>query len=172
MSATRTFANVYLDTSLIVDVLITGAPNWHVSNAFITRLVTENSRVYVSQIAYPEISEAIRKLATKRQVPEDLRQQYRLHRWGIDADVRHEWMNFGLRQFALFRLKFAEIFEVPFREPLWYQSVDLMAQYGLKGHDAIHVATALNEGVQLLATNDSDFRRVDTLLDVLIVREE
>ncbi len=80
-------------------------------------------------------------------------------------------MDFGLRQFALFRQKFAEIFEVPFREPLWRQSIDLMAQYGLKGHDAIHVATALNEGVQLLATNDSDFRRVDTLLDVLIVRE-
>jgi len=56
--------------------------------------------------------------------------------------------DFGLRQFALFRQKFAEIFE-----------------------DAIHVATALNEVVQLLATNDSDFRRVDTLLDVLIVRE-
>jgi len=56
-------------------------------------------------------------------------------------------MDFGLRQFALFRQKFAEIFEVPFREPLWRQSIDLMAQYGLKGHDAIHVATALNEGV-------------------------
>jgi predicted nucleic acid-binding protein len=118
MSATRTFADVSLDTSLIVDVLITGAPNRHVSNAFITRLVNETSRAYISQIAYPEISEAIRKLATKQQVPEDLRQQYRLHRWGIDADVRHAWMNFGLRRFALFRLKFAEIFDVPFREPL------------------------------------------------------
>lgn len=171
MSATRTFADVYLDTSLIVDVLITGAPNWHASNAFIARLVTENSRVYFSQIAYLEISEAIRKLATKQQVPEDLRQQYRLHRWGVDAHVRHEWMDFGLRQFALFRQRFAELFEVPFREPLWRQSIDLMAQYGLKGHDAIHVATALNEGVQLLATNDGDFRRIDALLDVLIVRE-
>jgi predicted nucleic acid-binding protein len=46
-----------------------------------------------------------------------------------------------------------------------------MAQYGLKGHDAIHAATALDESVQLLATNDSDFHRVDTLPDVLIVRE-
>ncbi len=66
MSATRTFADVYLDTSLIVDVLITGAPNWHTSNAFIARLVTENSRVYFSQIAYLEIGEAIRKLATRQ----------------------------------------------------------------------------------------------------------
>lgn len=63
------------------------------------------------------------------------------------------------------------MFEVPFREPLWHQSINLMAQYGLKGHDAIHAATALNEGVQILATNDSDFRRVDSLVDVLIVRE-
>ena len=80
-------------------------------------------------------------------------------------------MEFGLRQFALFRQKFAEIYEVPFREPLWRQSIDLMTRYSLKGHDAVHVATALNAGVQVLATNDSDFRRVNSLLDVMIIQE-
>jgi predicted nucleic acid-binding protein len=142
MSTTPILADVYLDASLIVDVLITGAPHWGVSQTFITRLVNDNSRVYFSQIAYLEIGEAVRKLATKQQVPEELRRQYRLNRWGIDAQVQHDWMEFGLRQFALVRQKFAEIYEVPFREPLWRQSIDLMTRYSLKGHDAVHVATA------------------------------
>lgn len=170
MTTALALDDVYLDASLIVDALITDASNWRVSNAFLARLVAGKSRVYFSQITYLEISEAVRKLATKQQVPEEPRQRYQLNRWGMEAQVRQRRMEFGLRQFELLRGRFAEVYEMPFRETLWRQSINLMVDYRLRGHDAVHVATALDAGIQILATNDSDFRRVN-MLDVIIVRE-
>lgn len=171
MSATRTFADVYLDTSLT----LTHSSPERPTGMYRTPLSLGSSprtAAYMSRRL--RTRKSAKRSVNSRQSNKCLKicgDSIGCINRGMNAQVRQEWMDFGPRQYTRFRQRFAEMFEVPFREPLWHQSINLMAQYGLKGHDAIHAATALNEGVQILATNDSDSRRVDSLVDVLIVRE-
>ncbi len=72
-------------------------------------------------------------------------------------------MAFGMGQFASFIGKFHQVSELPFRIRMWRRSVQIMAQYALGSHDAVHVATALQNGIEVFATADRHFNRVDTL---------
>lgn len=150
--------------------MLDGLPDSTACAAFCARLVHDNSRVCFSQILRLEIAEAFRKLASRQQLPDTLRQEYQLADWAINPLVRQQWMAFGMGQFAAFIGAFYQVSELPFRIRMWHRSVQIMATYGLGSHDAVHVATALQNGVQVFATADKHFNRVDTL-DVRLIRD-
>lgn len=171
MTASSRIPDIYLDSSVLVDAMFSGLPHFDLSDAFCTRLANDGSNVYFSQLLYLEVAEAIRRLATKQQVPPNIRQQYHLDEWTTNASVRERWMSFGLHQMEKLLGIFSATYEIPYQRTIWLQSIDIIGQYSLRASDAVHVATALHTGLRLFATNDSDFRRVSAL-DVLIVRQE
>ena len=65
----------------------------------------------------------------------------------------------------LFRsiLEAAEVRLIPATLALWEQAARLRAETNLSTPDALHAATALQEGCTLFVTNDSAFRRVPGL---------
>ena len=65
----------------------------------------------------------------------------------------------------LFRSIFAaaEMELIPATFPIWEDAARIRASTGLKTSDALHAATALNDGCIFLVTNDTDFRRVEGL---------
>ncbi|MCA1669091.1 MAG: PIN domain-containing protein [Thermomicrobia bacterium] len=171
MATADTRSDVYLDTSLVIAAMLDGLPDSTASAAFCARLVRDNSRVCFSQVLRLEIAEAFRKLASRQQLPESLRQEYHLGDWATRPRVRQRWMAFGLGQFAIFLNAFYQVSEIPFGIQVWHHSVKIMAEYGLGSHDAAHVATALQSGVHLFATADKHLNRVDRL-DIRLIRDE
>jgi predicted nucleic acid-binding protein len=170
MTASLAYSDIYLDSSILVDAMFSGLPHFVASDAFCAQLADDGTHVYFSHILYLEVGEAVRRLATNQQLPISLREEYRLADWATDANVRKEWMLFGLHEMERLLDSFSEAYEIPFQHTLWLQSIDLIGHYGLRASDAAHVATALHVGLRVFATNDGDFRRVD-MLDVRIVRE-
>ena len=61
-----------------------------------------------------------------------------------------------------------EVRLIPATAALWENAADLRASIGLKAPDALHSATALQEGVRSFMTNDVDFRKVPDLPVVLL----
>ena len=57
---------------------------------------------------------------------------------------------------------------VPATRPVWEEAARIRALTGLKTPDALHAATAISVGCDLFITNDSDFRRVDSLPVVIL----
>lgn len=171
MTASLSHSDIYLDSSVLVDARFAGLPHFAASDAFCARLAYGGSHVYLSHLVYLEVGEAVRRLATKQQLPIGFREQYHLTDWATDANVRKQWIFFGVHEMERLLNSFSETYEIPFDHTLWLESIDLIGQYGLRASDAAHVATALRAGVRVFATNDGDFRRVD-VLDVEIVREE
>lgn len=170
MTASPSLSDIYLDSSVLVDAMFAGLPHFAVSDAFCAHLADYGSHVYFSHLAYLEIGEAVRRLATRQQLPASFRAEFHLADWATNANVRRQWMSFGLQEMERLLDGFSEVYEIPFQHTLWLQSIDLIGQYGLRASDAAHVATALRAGLRIFATNDDDFRRVD-MLDVVIVRE-
>jgi len=61
-----------------------------------------------------------------------------------------------------------EVRLIPATTALWEHAAQLRASLGLKAPDALHAATALQEGSKSFMTNDSDFRKVPDLPVVLL----
>lgn len=171
MTASRSHSDIYLDSSVLVDAMFAGLPHFAVSAAFCAQLADNGSHVYFSHLAYLEVGEAIRRLATRQQLPVIFREEFHLADWATNANVRKQWVSFGLQEMERLLDRFSEVYAIPFHHALWLQSIDLIGQYSLRASDAAHVATALRAGLRVFATNDDDFRRVN-MLDVVIVRDE
>lgn len=161
----------YVDTSVAVAAIVPGIPHSAASAAFCDGLAAQHSSVYFSQIVRLELSQAVRNLATRPgQVPFDMWSNFPLAQWGASPLVRQRWLEFGSRQFESLIRRFALAVEIPFDVSIWHDSVGVMAAYGLRSLDAIHVATARRQGLRHLATLDDDFRRVRDL-DVWLLRD-
>ncbi len=154
----------------MIAAMIAGLPHSGACSRFCGRLAADNSHVFFSQIARLEIAEAVRKLATRAQLPEDLRREYQLDQWATDPLIRQQWMAFGMAQFATLISKFYRVSELPFRIRMWRRSVQIMGRYALGSHDAVHVATALQNGIEIFATSDRHFSRVSAL-DVWLIHD-
>ena len=156
--------HIYLDTSVIVGAIVTGAPHANACSVFCNWLAARDSRVYFSQVLRLELSQALRHLATRhQQLPQSVQQQYQLDQWGTSAPVRERWLALGITQFQALLGRFTEVIELPFRLSTWSQSVDIMAREGLQSLDAVHVATAQEHGLRDFATVDADFQRIPRL---------
>jgi predicted nucleic acid-binding protein len=162
-------AHIYLDTSLVIAAMITGAPHCTASAAFCARLAQYNSSVYFSQVLRLELASGLRRLATTQtNLPAAVRQRYQLDDWGRDSQVRQRWLAFGMREFEVFLGQFEEVLEVPLSLGACQRSVAIMARDGLNAFDALHVATADELGLQAFAAADDDFKRCGHLRFQLI----
>jgi hypothetical protein len=141
------------------------------SAEFCNRLAGEKRRVHFSRILRLELSEAIRKLATKPgRLPADFYGHFQHDQWERNIFVRRRWFEFCLQQISTFIDGFDRYFELPFRESIWRASVVIMARDQLRSHDAIHVATARTYHIPCMATTDQHFRKI-TDLDIRLVRD-
>ena len=61
-----------------------------------------------------------------------------------------------------------EVRLIPATRELWEDAARIRADTGLKTPDALHAATALRAGCTVFITNDTDFRRVDGLLVIVL----
>ena len=70
----------------------------------------------------------------------------------------------------LFRSIFAaaEMDLIPASLAIWEDAARIRAETGLATPDAVHAATALNTGCAAFITNDTDFRRVESLPVVIL----
>lgn len=161
--------DVYLDTSVIVNAIIGGMHHSESCLQFCYQLAQAESHVYFSRIVRLEFSQALRNLASRAQLPEDLRSTYGLDDW-YNYMVRERWLQFGVSQFADFLRHFSDVTELPFSRAIWEHSVKVMAFTNLQSHDAIHIATARRYRISHFAACDSDFQRVDGL-KILLIRD-
>lgn len=163
--------DLYLDTSVVLAAIMPGSTNAEACAEFCSRLSAQRSRVAFSQSLTIELSQAIRKTATRKdRVEPVVRTRYELERWETDVLVRRRWMDRGIERFKTLLATFAEVVELPFDERIWLQSIDLMVEHFLQAHDAVHAATARTYGLRGFATTDADFVRV-TGLDVILLRD-
>src|SRR5215216_5771208 len=89
MSSGNLPSRVFLDSGVVVAVMIPGSQFWTGCDVFCERLIAEGCEVYFSQILRLELSEAIRKLATiPGRAPAELYSRFRLKEWERDPTVR------------------------------------------------------------------------------------
>lgn len=63
---------------------------------------------------------------------------------------------------------FGEAFEFPVDYVSWERVAALMTHYHLSSYDALHIATAIQAGISIIATLDIDFARVEGMsIDVV-----
>lgn len=164
-------ADLYLDTSVVLAAIMPGSTNAEACAEFCFRLATERNRVAFSQTLTIELSQGVRKIATRKdRIDPAVRARYELDRWESDLSIRRRWMDRGVERFQALLATFGEAIELPFDATIWHTSIDLMVEHFLQAHDAVHAATARAYGLRAFATTDDDFARV-TGLDVILLRD-
>jgi predicted nucleic acid-binding protein len=155
-----------LDTSFVVEALITTQPRHAECHAFLVYVTQTGSRVHFNRLLELELWEAAYRVALKG-----------LHRGQRATTVRHEPR--ALRRATALR----EEVETTWREVLAALdavSVDLedvaawvpqMMARGVSSYDAVHAATAIYVGVRPLVTLDYHFSLVpEATLELLVPR--
>jgi len=156
--------DIYLDTSLATAAVIQGTKSHNIASTFCAQCATSGTRVYFSQLLRIELLQAIRSVGTLYgSLPEEIRRERRLARWGRDIEIRRSWMQYGVDGFSTLIDQFAEVYELPLTDDIWVRSADLMVTCQIDSYDAVHAATALELGVYDLATIDAHFTRVAEL---------
>jgi predicted nucleic acid-binding protein len=161
--------DVFLDTDLVVNAVIHGLQNSESCRLACSRLLTSGSRVFYSQVLRIEYMQAIRRLATKRQLPTYLYDEFELSRWS-ERDVRERWMFSGFDQLRAFLGAFPMSVELALNDVIVREALGLMGRYSLGSLDAVHLATALHYEIPVFWTCDDHFQWVDDLV-VEIIRE-
>jgi predicted nucleic acid-binding protein len=155
--------DIYLDTSIVASAMIAGVAHHTSCAAFCEPLVANDCRVYFSQLLRMEIAETIKNFAVRNQgaqLPEAVREQYRLDQWTKSFDVRWRWLLYGLSQLDALLGRFTQVIELPVRANLWEDSIEIMDRWQLGSNDALHVATARHHGLRYLATTDRGLQAV------------
>ncbi|MBA3415215.1 MAG: type II toxin-antitoxin system VapC family toxin [Chloroflexia bacterium] len=172
MSGPAPAGDVYLDTSIVVAASIEGSHHATSCAAFCDDLVAAASRVLFSQVLRLELSQAILKVATRRQgLSLDIRNEFRLDEWGASSAVRERWLRSNIRRSDAPISRFAAWQEIPIGTDTWQTSLDVMIAYGLQSHDAVHVATARQLGLTHLATADDHFKRVSSEFNIILIQD-
>jgi predicted nucleic acid-binding protein len=159
-------AQLVLDTSFVVEALITTQARHAECHAFLAYLMQAGSRVHFNRLLELELWEAAYRIALKE-----------LHSGQRARNVRHDPQ--ALRRPTAFR----EEVETTWREVLTALdavSVDLgevvawvpqMMACGVSSYDAVHAATAVYLGVRPLVTLDYHFSLVpEARLELLVPR--
>jgi predicted nucleic acid-binding protein len=163
-------SDVYLDTAFVVNAVIQQVEHSDACLEATERLIQAESSVYFSYVLRVEFAQALRRLATKRRLPDEFSQQFGLDRWE-DVSVRRRWFEYGFVQLNAFLRLLPEVVELPLQRTLLDGSVQYMARYSLGSLDAVHLATALHYGIPTFWTCDDHFQRVDEI-DVHIFRND
>jgi predicted nucleic acid-binding protein len=147
---------VFLDTSFVVDALITTQPNHRPCQAFLLALAEAGSTVYFNRLLEMELAETAFRLALidrfgkKHWLRARSDGRARIRAGRLMGDVQQAW-EATLDAFSFVRIELHEVAEdVP----------ALMQRYGLKSYDAVHAASALFAGIETMVSLDVDFARL------------
>jgi len=144
--------DLVVDTSFVVDALISAQPNHVICHRFVERLAAVGATLYFNRLLETELVEVAFRLALKERFGKewmrrrhDGRSRKRVGR--LMGQVQAAWEE-TLASFSFVRV---ELHEVTDAMP------EMMRRYGLGSHDAIHAATSLYAGVPRIATLDTGF---------------
>jgi predicted nucleic acid-binding protein len=166
----NTQPDIYVDTDLIVNANIRGLSHSEASRRALGAVLHSESLVHFSIILRMEYIQAIRNLALRSQLPQEVRQEFNLDNWENDG-VRQRWMDYGLQQLESLIADLPAVVELPLTSSIVYGAAEYMTRYGLRSQDAVHLATALHYEIPVFWTCDDHFARVDDL-SVEIIRDE
>jgi predicted nucleic acid-binding protein len=107
----------------------------------------------------------------RRRLPVQLRTLHQLDDWGTSYTVRQRWVSFVLSDFASFLRPFSAVIELPLEPRIVDRSAELMTLYDLNSHDAAHLATAREHGLEHFATVDREFLRVPAPPRIWLLRD-
>lgn len=83
--------DIYLDTDVVVNCVIQGLVHSEACLQASSEVARSGSTVWFSQILLIEFAQAVRSIATRREVPERLFQEFDLENWA-NAGVRRGWL--------------------------------------------------------------------------------
>lgn len=141
-----------LDTSFVVNAMFTGQDHYReCRNALIDMAEADTRMIYSSHLDV-ELIEASYKVALKEQHPRDWARRRPDGRCRARADrittrMLRLWAQV-MREFRTTRIDAGQVTDlVP----------EIMRKWGLESYDAVHVATCMRTGVQVLVAVDHDF---------------
>jgi predicted nucleic acid-binding protein len=134
-------SDVYLDTDVLVNCIFQGLPDSPACLREVRRLLNDGGAIYTSTITRMEYAQTVRR-------------RWMIH-WRQELD-RY------LGELPLF-------IELPLHSDIIYRSFEHMAEFAMRSHDAVHLATAIHYEIPVFWTCDDHFQRV-TGIDVEIVR--
>ncbi|WP_123733846.1 PIN domain-containing protein [Rathayibacter sp. PhB152] len=150
-------AEVALDTSFVVNVLVTTEPLHAASLGFMLDLVENNSTVFYNRLLELELAEIAFKIAVKEQHGAKawprLRADGRVRRRAgrLCKELFDAWGDL-LTTVPHLRVELDEVADLV---------LTTMTAYGLASYDAAHAATAAYVGANGLVANDAGFGQVD-----------
>ena len=169
-------AHVFLDTSILIGAVFAGTPDAAACLAFCNEIDANDSVPVISELAYVEFADTVAKFgrspARRAEIDPAICGQFDLEHWTNSDVVRHAWMEFGLDQLdSLLTSSFQSFVEVPLTGALITSARALMTQCNLRSNDAIHVASALQEGTTHLASVDGGMANAVAVIGVILVRD-
>jgi predicted nucleic acid-binding protein len=154
--------DVFLDTSFIVNAVFQNLPGSSACIRATDKVILNQSVIYCSELLRLEYAQALRRLATKRRLPQEFHVRFELDRWA-DANIRHRWLEYGLSELESYLRGLPTVIELPYTTHLFRATATYMAEYSLGSLDAVHLATALHYEIPVFWTCDDHFDRVDEI---------
>jgi predicted nucleic acid-binding protein len=154
---------LYVNTDVLIAHLVSSDTNHPRCRVFMERLAEDGHVTLVlSTLSWIECTHVVSRQNFCDRLPADFRQQFRLEQWDQPL-VRQVYLQMlgGLFEALLAQY---DIVEVPVTGEARALAVQYVAQYGLRGQDAVHLASAIQEGVLDMASLDATYRRVEGLV--------
>ncbi|MGI8553108.1 MAG: type II toxin-antitoxin system VapC family toxin [Dehalococcoidia bacterium] len=153
---------LYIDTDIFVSYFVSSQPHHERCNSFIVRLVALGlTTVYISSLVWLELLHVVSQERFRATLSRQMRAEFRLDRWEESA-VRRRYVEWFVELLTQLLSDF-EWVEISLTPEVRSAATAYMAQYNLGSQDAIHLASAVGEGVHDLASFDRQFRRVGNL---------
>lgn len=101
--------------------------------------------------------------ATRRILPERVVNQFNLVEWESRIEVRDRWMAGMANTLETLLSSFNDLAEIPVLPEFWNAARQIMIHYDFQSFDALHVVTSQFADVDVFATTDRQFTRIDGL---------
>jgi predicted nucleic acid-binding protein len=163
-----------LDSSILIGAAIPGSNHAEATQKFCQLLASERAVVVFSVIARYEFAHIARALASpddRRKLPETIVSAYDLGEWDGKTEVRRRWISAAQANLERLLNQFAYFVEVPIRNAMWPDTLEVIINHRFRSYDALHIATARYFEVEDLATCDRHFADIDGL-NVMVIRNE
>ena len=163
-AAERSFSDpppdrLYVDTDIAISHLVSSQPHHARCMGFLENLARYGTVIYLSSLTWMEYVHVITRERFRQALPEETRSRFRLDRWE-ESRVREQFVVASVHALEELLNEF-EWVEVFLTSDIRVDALRLVARYSLDGQDAIHLASALHEGVTDFAGFDAHYRRVD-----------